>query len=120
MTPRRLLVCDDEPDFRFFLRKFAEMSGLAVREVERSADCVRAVKEFKPDIVVLDIVMPPPDGIEIVRALAQAGYRGRIIMTSGYNPHYMQAASVFGRQEGLEIRSLPKPVSALDLEAAIA
>lgn len=118
--PRRLIVCDDEADFRTYIRKVAEQQGYEVREVSDSELCVREVGDFSPDVVVLDIVMPKVDGTEIVQGLARAKYAGRVILTSGYNPHYASSAAILGEAQGIRTQILPKPVMLKDLQSVLA
>jgi len=118
---KRLMVVDDEADFCTFVREVAERDGFAVRIVTRSTEFVTAYEEFKPTIIVLDIVMPELDGIELVQWLASQGSPARIVLVTGYNPQYAETAEVLGTLKGLsEIRTLSKPVSAKVLREALA
>jgi CheY-like chemotaxis protein len=117
---RRLAVCDDEPDFRAYVRKVAESMGYEVREIADPAKCVDEVAAFRPDILVLDIVMPNVDGIEIVKDLNRASFSGRVLLASGYDPHYASSAAVLGQLNGLTTEIVPKPVRLADLKAKLA
>ncbi len=119
-TARRLAVCDDEPDFRAYVRKVAESMGYEVREIADPATCVDVVAEFRPEILVLDIVMPGVDGIEIVKDLSRADFTGRVILASGYDPHYASSAAVLGTLKGIKTEIAPKPVRLADLKAKLA
>ncbi|MBL8839721.1 MAG: response regulator [Alphaproteobacteria bacterium] len=120
MTPRRLLVCDDEPDIRTLVRDVAEAMGYVVEEVSDSRKCAARASTFAPDVVVLDIVMPDVDGIEVVRGLAELAFRGRILLISGFNPSYARAADMLARSRGLfDIRVLSKPLPLAELRAAL-
>lgn len=116
---RRLIVCDDEADFRSFVRKVAESAGYEVREVGSSRRCIAEVAVFQPDVIVLDMVMPEIDGIEIVQGLDKAAFAGRVIISSGYSPKYASAAAQLGELKGLKVDILPKPVQLATLRAAI-
>ncbi|MBI1245254.1 MAG: response regulator [Alphaproteobacteria bacterium] len=120
MTARRLIVCDDEPDFRAFIRKVAESMNFEVREVSNPAACVGEVAVFRPDILVLDIVMPDMDGIEIVQSLDKAAFEGRVLIASGYDPHYATSAASLGKLKGVKTEILSKPVHVADLKAKLA
>ncbi len=121
MTSRRLLVCDDEPDIRTFIRDVAEGMGYAVEEVVDSRDCAARAAATLPDVLVLDIVMPEVDGIEIIQRLADVRFAGRVLLISGFNPSYAQAANVLARSKGIvDIRVLTKPLPLAELRAALA
>lgn len=119
-TDKRLLVVDDEPDFCAFVREVAERIGFTVKIITRSTEFVAAYEEFEPTVIVLDIVMPELDGIELVQWLASHGSPAQIVLVTGYNPQYAETAEVLGTLKGLnEIRTLSKPVSAKALREAL-
>jgi DNA-binding response OmpR family regulator len=71
--PTRVLVVDDEPPIRAVVRGFLEREGMTVAEAADGPTAVEAVRAFLPDVVVLDIMLPGFDGLEVllrVRAFA--------------------------------------------------
>jgi DNA-binding response OmpR family regulator len=71
--PARALVVDDEPPIRAVVRGFLEREGMTVAEAADGPSAVEAVRAFAPDVVVLDIMLPGFDGLEVllrVRAFA--------------------------------------------------
>jgi two-component system OmpR family response regulator len=121
MTDRRkLVVCDDEPEFRAYIRRAAESMGFDVRETGDPMECADLVRDFAPEILVLDIVMPKMDGIEVLGAIAASGYSGRVLLTSGYDPNYMTSAARLAAIKGVPTEILPKPVRLDALKAALA
>lgn len=77
-----VLVVDDDPKF----------AGIAVRALERSGyQCVTrgsgdqvlgAVQDHDPGAIVLDVMIPPPDGLDVCRQLRAEGWTGGIVMVS--------------------------------------
>ncbi|HSJ69558.1 MAG TPA: response regulator transcription factor [Anditalea sp.] len=68
-TKTRVLVVDDEPDIIDLLKYNLEKEGY---EVETASDGIKAVKtavKFKPDVILLDIMMPNQDGVETCRQI---------------------------------------------------
>jgi signal transduction histidine kinase/DNA-binding response OmpR family regulator len=61
-----LLVVDDDPDVRQLLSQELVAAGYQVRAVEGGADALAAMEEEKPTAVVLDLMMKPPDGFEVL------------------------------------------------------
>jgi DNA-binding response OmpR family regulator len=120
MSKGRILVVDDEPAFGNFVGRVGLELGFEV-EVRRDADSFIAVfPGFDPDIVVLDVVMPEKDGIEVIRWLAEHGCRARIIVVTGYNPSYARMTELLGRALGnLTVSTLSKPVKLATLRAAL-
>ena len=120
MAMGRLLVVDDEPRFRDFVRNVAAKLGFDV-------ECARDGHEFKtlydaidPDVVVLDIVMPEIDGIELVQWLAERGEQLHLVIVTGFAPNYATLAKKLGEAKGLlSVITLTKPVRMADLQDAI-
>jgi two-component system, OmpR family, KDP operon response regulator KdpE len=67
----RVLVVDDEQAIRRFLRVTLEAQGYAVFEAASGADAAGDATAYRPDIVVLDLVLPDIDGVEVTRLLRQ-------------------------------------------------
>ena len=63
----RVLVVDDEPPIRAIVRGFLEREGMIVAEAADGPSAVEQVRDFAPDIVVLDIMLPGFDGLEVLR-----------------------------------------------------
>jgi signal transduction histidine kinase len=71
----RVLVVDDSEDDVEMLRRFLADEDTVVKGVTDSAEAEREFKEFEPDLVLLDLHMKEPDGLEILRRLRQARRR---------------------------------------------
>lgn len=63
----KILIADDEQSIREILRIYLENEGYEVVEAEDGADALRKIEFEKPDLVLLDIMMPILDGIEVCR-----------------------------------------------------
>ena len=69
---KRILVVDDEPEFTSLLKMSLESHGYyEVREENDAGRARAAAREFDPDLVVLDIMMPEMDGSEVAAALKE-------------------------------------------------
>ncbi|GAA2260224.1 response regulator transcription factor [Streptomyces amakusaensis] len=67
--PVRVLIVDDEAALSELLSMTLRYEGWEVRSAGDGAEAVRAVREFRPDAVVLDVVLPDMDGISVLRRL---------------------------------------------------
>jgi DNA-binding response OmpR family regulator len=65
-SPIRVLVVDDEPPIRAIVRGFLEREGMAVSEAADGPAAVEGARTFAPDVVVLDIMLPGFDGLEVL------------------------------------------------------
>lgn len=65
----RVLVVDDDKDILELLEYNLEKEGFSVKTIDESQDAVTVAKDFSPDLIILDIMMPHRNGIEICREL---------------------------------------------------
>ena len=68
---RRVLVADDHPPVIIIIRKVLEGGGFSVLSARTGDECLAAVHAEQPDLVILDLVMPGMDGMEVLRILRQ-------------------------------------------------
>jgi CheY-like chemotaxis protein len=119
-TARRLLLIDDEPQMLAFLSRVAQGCGYEVRHTEDAAGFKQAYKSWSPDVVILDLVMPQVDGIELLRFLAEQASKTRILIISGFDAKVLDAAYRLGAAHGLSmIGALAKPVRVAELRAIL-
>lgn len=113
---RRLLVMDDEAAFGRFVRRIAEGEGYEVEVLTQPRDFAAAFERFAPDMIVLDIVMPEVDGIELIRWLIAQSAHVRLVIMTGFNPMYATMGAVLAEAHGLmEVTSVVKPIGVADL-----
>ena len=104
MSARILVVDDEEIVIRSCLRILGE-SGYEVEAVQSGADALRKVEESRYDVMILDIMMPKMDGMEVLQ---------RVKETHGYRRHHdHRTVPDRDRSEGHETRGLRLPAEAL-------
>jgi len=81
MSAPRILVADDETQLRRAVRRSLEGHGYAVREAEDGSSSLRELAVFKPDVVLLDLVMPDMSGVEVCRELRKASQVPVIVLS---------------------------------------
>jgi DNA-binding NtrC family response regulator len=118
---KKLLIIDDEADFANFVSSASATFGYEVKVCHNCHSAREALEDFVPDLMVLDIVMPGEDGIEFLNWFSSRAFETRIILVTGYNPHYMEMAQKLTAQSGTRIiTTLRKPVHLQDLRGALA
>lgn len=71
MTGAKILVVDDEPTIVRTVRAYLEQEGFAVQTAASGPAALQAARALRPDLIVLDIMLPGMDGIEVLRRLRQ-------------------------------------------------
>ncbi|HEY9686911.1 MAG TPA: response regulator transcription factor [Coleofasciculaceae cyanobacterium] len=66
---RKILIVDDDPHIREVIRFALEKAGMSVAEAGNGQEGLRQIQVIQPDLVVLDIIMPEMDGLEMCREL---------------------------------------------------
>ena len=82
-SARRILVVDDDAAVRTLLCVILRNAGYTVAEAADGLQALAAVEDFKPHIVLMDLVMPEQEGIETIRALSQRHAELKIVAISG-------------------------------------
>jgi DNA-binding response OmpR family regulator len=72
LSPKILIVDDDEA-ITINMAPFLERTGFRVDVASNGEECLEKINQFKPDIIVMDVLMPHLNGREVLRRLRQAG-----------------------------------------------
>jgi len=67
--PGKILVVDDEPDIVEFITYNLKSKGYLVASARDGVEAIRKAKDFKPNLILLDMMMPNKDGIETIKEL---------------------------------------------------
>ncbi len=78
----RLLVVDDEPAIVDMLATRLRYAGFQVATAASGQDAVRLARSLRPDLIVLDVLLPDVDGFEIVERLRARGVRAPVVFMS--------------------------------------
>ena len=120
MAAKRLLVIDDDSQIVEFVRMVAEKQGFEVAATSDPDEFMRTYGAFDRNVILLDVVMPGKDGIELLRFLAENRCNCRILVMSGYNDYYLSTAEKLSMAMGLPaIQRLRKPIRLDDLRVAL-
>ena len=110
----KLLIVDDESDIRTLLAKYAEFNGYEVLEAADGFEAVRMAKEGKPDLIVMDVMMPGLDGFGAVKELRKTT-DVPVIMLSARGEEYDK---LYGFELGID-DYVTKPFSPREVMARI-
>ena len=109
-----ILITDDDPHLRRLVRTYAELEGYDCTEAGDGAAAVTALKQVSFDLVLLDVMMPGPDGFETLEAIRRFS-QVPVIMLTARNEEYDK---LNGFQLGVD-DYVAKPFSPKELMARI-
>ncbi len=120
MSQNRLLVVDDEPEFCQIVKLVATELGYDLAEANNGDEFKRLYSEFEPTTIVLDLIMPQTDGIDLLRWLIDQECRAKIIVVTGYDTAYSKMAKMIGDEGGIHsIETFTKPIQLDDLRRSL-
>lgn len=82
MAKQKILIADDEAQIREILRIYFENEGFEVAEAENGAEAIAKTQSEKPDLLLLDIMMPVLDGIEVCKQVRKMSDLPIIMVTA--------------------------------------
>jgi CheY-like chemotaxis protein len=100
--PRRLLVIDDQPGINAAITRVATGMGFETAAVRKPTEATDVFLSFSPHIVLLDMVMPEKDGIDLLDEMLLTGRPTRFILMSGYGDAYLRLAQGVAAFHGAE------------------
>lgn len=116
----RLLLVDDEPVLAEILGSAAEECGFDPILTSNDREFRDKFVSEKPDMVALDLGMPGMDGVELLRFLADQGYKKPVLIVSGFDRRVLESAFRLGEALGLRMAGpLSKPARFEEIEAVL-
>jgi len=110
----KILIIEDEPDIADFVKRGLVDSGFEVEVAGTGIQGLEVAQSSHPDLVVLDLILPDMDGIDVCRELRSSGDTGIIILTA----RHLVGERVHGLEAGAD-DYLPKPFAFEELLARI-
>ncbi len=106
-----LLVVDDDPPILKLFSSVAATCGYEVETMSDAGEFIARCAEGSPDVLVLDLVMPNVDGIEVLRTMSEMGIGSRILLVTGFDPELLERAQALAKAWNLNIiGGMTKPV----------
>ncbi len=117
MTIKNVLIVDDSKTELMFLTDLLQKNGMSVRTAENADEAMRRLGEGKPDLILMDVVMPGQNGFQLTRAINRTPEYSEIpiIMCTSKS---LETDRVWGMRQGAR-DYVTKPVDANDLFAKI-
>ena len=117
MPIHKVLVVDDSKTELMFLTDLLQKNGFSVKTAENADDAMRRIEEERPDLILMDVVMPGQNGFQLTRAIARNPQYANvpIILCTSKN---QETDRVWGMRQGAR-DYIVKPVNAAELMAKI-
>src|SRR6476620_10239916 len=107
---KKLLVIDDQSGITKVVEMIARQLGLNTKAINRSAEATEAFIAFQPDVLMLDMIMPEKDGIDVLNEILLTGIPVKVVLTSGFSDAYLRLAEGVARfHDNPNVSILRKP-----------
>lgn len=118
MAIQRILIVDDSPTERYYLTDILVKNGFTVTTAENGEEAMVRIKAEKPELILMDVVMPGANGFQVTRAIARDPdlQDVPVIICSTKN---QETDRIWGLRQGAR-DYLVKPIDAAELLAKIA
>jgi two-component system chemotaxis response regulator CheY len=111
----KILIADDEAFFRTFLEDMLVRAGFEVVGVAKDGvEAIKMARELRPDIVMLDVVMPEMDGVAAAKNLCSSGLPLHVVMLSSVG-HGSVVAEALSAGASAYINKPPKEEEVLEV-----
>lgn len=113
MAIQKVLVVDDSKTELMFMTNLLQKNGMTVRTAEGADEALRRLAEEKPDLILMDVVMPGQNGFQLTRSINRTPEYASIpiIMCTSKN---LETDRVWGMRQGAR-DYITKPVDAAEL-----
>jgi EAL domain-containing protein (putative c-di-GMP-specific phosphodiesterase class I) len=103
MSNPRLLIVDDEADICELIADVAEARGFEVKTLTDPAQVESTLLEFKPQALMLDLMMPGTDGVELLRHMGDSIRGVAVVLMSGHDSRVLNSAKRLGAAHGINV-----------------
>ncbi len=92
-TTKKILIVEDDKDFLWFLRQTFESQGLSLVYAEDGENGLEMAQKENPDLILIDILLPKMDGIEMAKKIKEKGLSPKMIfLTNMKDPEHISRA----------------------------
>lgn len=117
---KKLMVIDDEEDICETIAEIASARGFDVTSISDPALVAEQIMASKPDFIMLDLMMPGTDGVELLRMLVDRVRDVKICLMSGSDTRVLNSARRLGSAHGLDVvAALEKPLEIGQLRSTL-
>lgn len=116
MNAHKLLIIDDDELVGQTLKNIAEQCGFNVIFTDTALAFYEQLTLFEPDLIMVDLIMPDVDGVQLIERLADINHKAKLIIISGAGKRVVNSSALSAQEHGLEIVGLlNKPFRAAEV-----
>ena len=116
-----MLVVDDRKDVATTLAALCRAIGFRAEAASDGEPMRVLLERFRPDCLIVDIMMPDEDGYEALKEIAAFDPRIAVLLVTGYGDTWLRMGVTLGRAQGLQlVQAAAKPVRADDIRSFLA
>jgi DNA-binding NtrC family response regulator len=118
--PKKLLIIDDQTGITKVVGLIAQQLGIECKALNSSVTATETFISYRPDVVILDMIMPEKDGIDVLNEILLTGINTKIILTSGFSDAYLRLAEGVAKfHDNDQVSVLRKPFRREELIAML-
>ena len=117
---KKLLVIDDQAGVAKAVSRVASELGYDAKTLTSPDQALEIYIDYKPDVVMVDMIMPEKDGIDVLNEIMLTGHRARVVLTSGLSNAYLRLAEQVAKfHDCTDVCVLRKPFRRNELMAVL-
>jgi two-component system, OmpR family, response regulator ResD len=112
---KKLLIIDDQAGITRIVGLVARELGIECRAINDSLVATEVFLEYRPDIALIDMIMPEKDGLDVLNEILTTGIPTQIVLTSGFGDGFLRLGTGLAAFHGTQVSILKKPFRRTEL-----
>jgi DNA-binding NtrC family response regulator len=106
---KKLLMIDDQAGITRIVGLVARELGIEFKAINSSLAATEVFLEYRPDIVIIDMIMPEKDGLDVLNEILTTGIPTQIVLTSDFGDGFLKLGTGLAAFHGTQVSTLEKP-----------
>jgi DNA-binding NtrC family response regulator len=106
---KKVLMIDDQVGITAVVGFVARKLGMEFKAIHSSLAAVEVFVEYRPDILIIDMIMPEKDGLDVLNEILTTGIPTQVVLTSGFGDGFLRLGTGLAAFHGTQASILNKP-----------